>query len=77
MAHIVSETVPVGWPTEGRIRFEEVYLSFNDDPPVLKNVTLEIKPREKVWILLPQRGRIMLLASSNFLFNSTIFDNYD
>ncbi|CAH0390818.1 unnamed protein product [Bemisia tabaci] len=45
------KTVPVGWPTEGRIRFEEVYLSFNDDPPVLKNVTLEIKPREKIGIV--------------------------
>ncbi|XP_075236424.1 ATP-binding cassette sub-family C member 4-like [Lycorma delicatula] len=40
------------WPTEGRVQFSHLFLCYSsDDPPVLKDVCLEIKPREKVGIV--------------------------
>lgn len=40
---------PTDWPSKGRIEFKNVYLRYSDeDPPVLKNLTLIIRPSEKV-----------------------------
>ncbi|KAF6216023.1 hypothetical protein GE061_000360 [Apolygus lucorum] len=43
---------PPNWPSEGKISFEDLSLSFSkSDPPVLKHVSLEIKSGEKVGIV--------------------------
>ncbi|RZC36194.1 multidrug resistance-associated protein, partial [Asbolus verrucosus] len=40
------------WPEEGRIEFLNVFLRyFPQDPPVLKNLSFTIRPREKVGIV--------------------------
>ena len=46
--YILMET-PYGWPSCGRIIFENVCMRFAvDDPPVLNNVNLDIAAAEKV-----------------------------
>lgn len=41
---------PASWPRQGKIEFIETTMSYNIfDPPVLKNLNLLIKPREKVY----------------------------
>lgn len=43
---------PKNWPTEGCIRFRDVYMRYADeDPPVLKGLNLVINPRYKVGIV--------------------------
>lgn len=38
------------WPENGKIEFVNVYLNYaQNDPPVLKNLSLVIQPGEKVW----------------------------
>ncbi|XP_075236427.1 ATP-binding cassette sub-family C member 4-like [Lycorma delicatula] len=40
------------WPREGRVQFNHLSLCYSsDEPPVLKDICLEIKPREKVGIV--------------------------
>lgn len=37
------------WPQHGRVVFKDIYLRYvPDDPPVLKNLNIEIRPAEKV-----------------------------
>ncbi|KAL3283201.1 hypothetical protein HHI36_006350 [Cryptolaemus montrouzieri] len=43
---------PRDWPENGRINYENVYLRYiADDEPVLKNLNLEIEPKEKIGIV--------------------------
>ncbi|XP_012238442.1 multidrug resistance-associated protein 4 isoform X1 [Bombus impatiens] len=43
---------PKNWPTDGMIRFRNVYLKYvEDDPPVLKGLNLVINPGEKIGIV--------------------------
>ncbi|KAK5646961.1 hypothetical protein RI129_005425 [Pyrocoelia pectoralis] len=47
-----NEKPPASWPQSGEIRFINVDLHYSsNDPPVLKNVSFTIKPREKVGIV--------------------------
>lgn len=60
-AHIDSEAnlelpedrrPPEGWPSKGAIVLEDVSLTYVPDaPPVLKNLTFDIKPTEKIGIV--------------------------
>ncbi|XP_014216262.1 multidrug resistance-associated protein 4-like [Copidosoma floridanum] len=44
--------VPKDWPSDGCIEFKAVYMRYTDeDPPVLKGLTLKIRPSEKVGIV--------------------------
>ncbi|CAH1981029.1 unnamed protein product [Acanthoscelides obtectus] len=43
---------PLGWPDKGHIQFEKVYLRYAAElAPVLKNLTIEVMPGEKVGIV--------------------------
>ncbi|RZF40293.1 hypothetical protein LSTR_LSTR012596 [Laodelphax striatellus] len=43
---------PPSWPSEGKIEFSKVYLSYVDEePPVLKNLNFVINPGDKVGIV--------------------------
>lgn len=44
---------PPNWPSEGRIVFEKMYLRYgeSDQPSVIKNLNLIIRPKEKVGIV--------------------------
>ncbi|KAF8541671.1 P-loop containing nucleoside triphosphate hydrolase protein [Trichophaea hybrida] len=43
---------PAAWPTEGRIEVDDLYVTYAPDlPPVLKGITFEVKPRERVGIV--------------------------
>nr|CAI5818825.1 unnamed protein product [Callosobruchus analis] len=43
---------PLGWPSQGHVMFEKVYLRYAPElDPVLKNLTIEVKPGEKVGIV--------------------------
>jgi hypothetical protein len=37
-----------GWPREGRIQMRHITLRYGNEPPVLKDISLHIKPQEKV-----------------------------
>ncbi|XP_015608410.1 probable multidrug resistance-associated protein lethal(2)03659 [Cephus cinctus] len=40
------------WPTEGRVQFKNLYLTYiPEDPPVLRNLNFIIMPREKIGIV--------------------------
>jgi ABC-type phosphonate transport system ATPase subunit len=44
--------VPSDWPSQGAITFNKYTMRYNDTlPPALKNVTLTIKPKEKIGIV--------------------------
>lgn len=43
---------PKSWPEHGEIEFQNVYLSYSEEePPVLKNLSFVIKPKEKIGIV--------------------------
>lgn len=43
---------PLNWPSSGKIEFKNVYLNYGPlEPPVLKNLSFNIEPREKVGIV--------------------------
>ncbi|XP_074031118.1 ATP-binding cassette subfamily C member 4-like [Leptinotarsa decemlineata] len=49
-----SNTVnpPIFWPDAGKVRFADLSLRYSkDDPHVLKNLSFEIEPREKIGIV--------------------------
>ena len=48
---IESSRPPNNWPHSGNIRFGQVVLRYVENVPVLKSVTVNIKPREKVGIV--------------------------
>lgn len=77
-----SQKPPKTWPDQGKIEFKHVYLRyFPCDPPVLKDLSFEIQPKEKVGIV----GRTGAGKSStiNALFQLTetsgsiVIDNVD
>ena len=40
---------PLDWPSRGEVRMERIFVRYADTlPPVLKDVTLYVKPGEKV-----------------------------
>ncbi|KAF9169455.1 hypothetical protein BGX20_010302 [Mortierella sp. AD010] len=43
---------PPGWPNNGEIKVENLVMQYSpDDPPVIRDVSFHIKPREKVGIV--------------------------
>nr|CAI5818820.1 unnamed protein product [Callosobruchus analis] len=43
---------PLGWPSQGHVMFEKVYLRYAPElDPVLKNLTIEVKPGEKIGVV--------------------------
>lgn len=55
-----KEDPPASWPSQGGIQFEDVQMMYRPGlPPVLKGVTFDVKPGEKVrllpWISLRYR----------------------
>jgi len=43
---------PAGWPTTGNIKFENIVLRYQDyGVDVLKDITINIKAKEKIGIL--------------------------
>ncbi|EYB87409.1 hypothetical protein Y032_0263g589 [Ancylostoma ceylanicum] len=48
----LSLEVPKAWPTEGHITVSNMYMKYDEDGDyVLKNVSLDIKPKEKIGIV--------------------------
>lgn len=48
----IDDNLPEGWPKRGHIEFNKVSLRYSPDTPhVLKNITLEVKPGEKIGIV--------------------------
>jgi ABC-type multidrug transport system fused ATPase/permease subunit len=44
--------VPAIWPTEGRLEVEDLVVSYAKDlPPVLKNLTFTVEPRQRVGVV--------------------------
>jgi ABC-type multidrug transport system fused ATPase/permease subunit len=52
-AHDIAETKPpASWPQTGRIKFENVVMSYRPGlPPALKNLSLDVGTNEKVGIV--------------------------
>ncbi|XP_057334272.1 ATP-binding cassette sub-family C member 4-like [Microplitis mediator] len=47
-----SKPLPANWPSEGRMQWKNVYLSYKEgDPPILKNIDLMIEPGWKVGVV--------------------------
>ena len=47
-----SRTPSSDWPNEGKIVFDNVSYSYDENlPPVLKNVTVTINPKEKLGLI--------------------------
>ena len=52
-----EKTPPLSWPHEGAISISNLsYAYFEDGPMVLKNVCINILPKEKVFFLILQRN---------------------
>ncbi|CAH1159391.1 unnamed protein product [Phaedon cochleariae] len=63
--NVAANTKPSNWPSAGKIIFKNTYLRYCiDDPPVLKNLSMIIKPGEKVGIVgRTGAGKSTLIAS--------------
>jgi len=51
---VIPETYPgdrAQWPSEGRLQLEDVKMRYRDGPLVLKGITAEIQPREKIGVI--------------------------
>lgn len=47
---------PKDWPIYGRVEFKSVYMRYSDDdPPVLKGLTMAIRPSEKVMMMVARK----------------------
>jgi len=43
---------PKGWPSQGKIEFDQVHLRYREDlDPVLRDITLTIQPKEKIGVV--------------------------
>ncbi|XP_046668507.1 ATP-binding cassette sub-family C member 4-like [Homalodisca vitripennis] len=62
---------PANWPTEGEVEFNHVVMSYDPSlPPVLKDVTFVIQPREKVGVVGRTGAGKSSLTAALFRFNS-------
>jgi ABC-type multidrug transport system fused ATPase/permease subunit len=47
-----GEDVPASWPSEGRLKVENLVVSYAPDlPPVLKGLNFDIKPKERIGVV--------------------------
>lgn len=46
-----DSTPPASWPQEGAIAFRDLRLRYRDGPLVLKGLTLDVRPQEKVGVV--------------------------
>jgi ABC-type multidrug transport system fused ATPase/permease subunit len=50
-AHIPENKPAETWPDKGAVAFKNLSIAYKGGPPVLKNVSLKIKPRQKIGIV--------------------------
>jgi ABC-type multidrug transport system fused ATPase/permease subunit len=50
-AHIEETAPPASWPEKGEIKFKGLSIAYNGGPKVLKQLSIKIRPREKVGIV--------------------------
>jgi ABC-type multidrug transport system fused ATPase/permease subunit len=50
-AHIPETAPPATWPEKGQIKFKKLSIAYNNGPKVLKQLSIKIRPREKVGIV--------------------------
>ncbi|KNE56750.1 hypothetical protein AMAG_02529 [Allomyces macrogynus ATCC 38327] len=64
-AEIPDRAPPANWPSEGRVKFEDIVLKYHEfGVAVLKNVSLTIEPKEKIGIVgRTGSGKSTLLVS--------------
>lgn len=63
-SYIAGRKLKDGWPSQGAIVFDEVFLTYSkNEPSVLKNITFAVKPAEKVTSLI---SMMWLLIRENF-----------
>ena len=64
--HCSGKEPPDGWPFEGKLRMRNMNLQYGNQSPTLKNIDLQIDPKEKVTrtftLLLWKDGLAMFLA---------------
>ncbi|XP_056638683.1 ATP-binding cassette sub-family C member 4-like [Diorhabda sublineata] len=65
--------LPINWPSLGKIRFEDLKLKYYEEGPlIIKNLTLQINPKEKVGIVgRTGAGKSSLIAA---LFRLAVVD---
>ena len=60
---------PASWPADGRIELKDVVLKYRPElPPVLKGLSMSVKPGEKIGIV----GRSVLNRSWSGLFAHSV-----
>ena len=47
---VLDKKPPKGWPKDGKIEIQHLYLAY-EDKDVLKDLTFDVKPREKIGIV--------------------------
>jgi len=50
-ARIPDHTPPKEWPHQGVIKFKDLSIAYGNNPPVLNNISLKIKAKEKVGLV--------------------------
>jgi ABC-type multidrug transport system fused ATPase/permease subunit len=50
-AHIPEKKPPASWPEKGQVTFKNLSIAYKNGPRVLKDVSLKIKPHQKIGIV--------------------------
>jgi len=50
-AHIPETAPPATWPSKGKLEFKELSIAYGSNPPVLKKISLTIKPKQKIGLV--------------------------
>jgi ABC-type multidrug transport system fused ATPase/permease subunit len=63
-----------GWPHQGEIKFNNIYLSYDSDNYGLRNLNFTVKPQEMIAIV---RSHISVISQDPALFTGTVRENID